>query len=380
MVLTSFIIILIYLFLIGSFTIGFDRVKDFTLKSRSSKTTFSVIIPFRNEAEHLSELLASILKLEYPKHLYDVIFVDDASNDDSVSIIEKTCKTLKSSGSDTLNIHIIENNRQTNSPKKDAITTAVKHAKNDWIITTDADCVLPKFWLDSFDEYIQENNATCIVAPVTYYNVNTSFKRFQLLDILSLQGATIGGFGINKPIMCNGANFAYEKALFNALKGFDGNSNIASGDDIFFLEKVSRNHPKQLHYLKSEHAIVTTTTETSWRHVIEQRVRWASKASHYKNWFSKFTGLVVLLTNTLIITLILLTLLGEFHPKSLVYVLVIKFSIDFLLLFKTASFFNQKEALLSYPWVFILYPFFSVYIAFLSLFKTYKWKDRTFRK
>ena len=31
-----------------------------------------------------------------------------------------------------------------NSPKKDAISTALKDAKNNWIITTDADCLLPE--------------------------------------------------------------------------------------------------------------------------------------------------------------------------------------------------------------------------------------------
>jgi hypothetical protein len=32
--------------------------------------------------------------------------------------------------------------------------------------------------------------------------------------------------------MCNGANLAYTKTLFQELNGFDGNEKIASGDDI----------------------------------------------------------------------------------------------------------------------------------------------------
>ena len=38
---------------------------------------------------------------------------------------------------------------------------------------------------------------------------------FQQLDFLSLQGATIGGFGLGKACMCNGANFGYAKKLFH---------------------------------------------------------------------------------------------------------------------------------------------------------------------
>jgi biofilm PGA synthesis N-glycosyltransferase PgaC len=54
--------------------------------------------------------------------------------------------------------------------------------------------------------------------------------------------------------------------------------------------------------------------------------------------------------------------------------------VDFLLIYKTASFFNQRTVLASYLVAFILYPFFSVYIAISSLFKGYTWKDRSFKK
>ena len=70
---------------------------------------------------------------------------------------------------------------------------------------------LPKYWLDSFDEFIQQTHAICIAAPITYQTNPSFLNRFQALDILSLQGATIGGFGINKPFLCNGANFGYKK-------------------------------------------------------------------------------------------------------------------------------------------------------------------------
>jgi hypothetical protein len=41
--------------------------------------------------------------------------------------------------------------------------------------------------------------------------------------------------------MCNGANFAYTKSLFEDLSGFDGNNTIASGDDVFFYKKLLPN-------------------------------------------------------------------------------------------------------------------------------------------
>jgi len=381
MILTSIITTILYLILIGGFIWGFDKISVFKLEDLPSKTKFSVIIPFRNEAEHLPELLKSIETLNYPKHLFEIIFVDDDSEDDSVKIIQKVLDTkfLKKNFTRT-DITIIPNKRKTNSPKKDAITSAINKAKYEWIITTDADCVLPKYWLDSFDEYIQKTNTKCIVAPVTYWSKNSFLSRFQLLDLLSLQGATIGGFGLNKPFLCNGANFCYQKSLFKALNGFDGNSNIASGDDIFLLEKVAKNEPKTLHYLKCEQAIVLTESQTSWKHLISQRLRWAAKTSAYNNWFGKLTGLIVLVMNALIITSCLLILIGHFKLKIFLYILFIKLNIDFFLIYKSATFFSQKEVLRSFIFGFLLYPLFSVYIAFISMFTNYKWKGRTFKK
>lgn len=380
MVLFSTLIILAYLFLIGSFVWGFGKVKPFYLRNLPAKTTFSVIIPFRNEADNLPELLKSIKGLKYPKHLFEIIFVDDDSNDDSVEVIKKELGTFSSEVNIQLEVKIIKNERHSNAPKKDAITAAIKQAKNDWIITTDGDCVLPKYWLDSFDEFIQQTYSKCIVAPVTYLDVNSFLKRFQLLDVLSLQGSTMGSFGIKKPFMCNGANFGYKKSAFAALNGFEGNTHIASGDDIFFLEKVIGAYPKSVNYLKCEQAIVTTKSQPSWPLLIEQRLRWAAKASAYKNKFGTLTGFLVLLANALVLATALFTALGMFKLKTLVYILFIKFNIDFLLIYKTAVFFDKKHVLISYVTAFLVYPFFSIYIAFLSMFKTYKWKNRTFKR
>ena len=87
MTLVISIITIMYLLIIAGFIYGFDKVKEFKLSNLQSKTRFSVIIPFRNEAKNLPQLLESIQSLKYPKHLFEVIFVNDFSDDDSVHII-----------------------------------------------------------------------------------------------------------------------------------------------------------------------------------------------------------------------------------------------------------------------------------------------------
>ncbi len=374
MIIVIISITVLYLALIGSFSYGFNNIKLFKNEDVVAKTKFSVIIPFRNEAEKLPALLHSISALNYPKELYELIFVDDASDDDS------NMNFIRFQEQSKIDLKVIANNRKTNSPKKDAITSAIAIAKHDWIVTTDADCVLPKFWLDCFDAYIQKHQPELIVAPVTYSESKNFIERFQLLDVLSLQAATVGGFGIKQPFLCNGANLAYKKSVFQLLEGFEGNAHIASGDDIFLLEKVIKKDKKNAHYLKSNHAIVTTQPQPDFESLIAQRVRWASKTSAYQNLFGKLTGILILLMNAMIMCLVVMAIVNLISYKIVLYILLIKFYIDLLLIYKSAQFFEQKSVLKTYIPSFFIYPIFTVYVAFLSVFSEYKWKSRTYKK
>ena len=274
-------ILLIYCLAILALIYGFTKVNSFEYLGLKPKTKFSIIVPFRNEAENLPKLLDSFSKLNYPADFFEVILVDDDSN-------------FKFQIPDSkFQISIIDNIRVSNSPKKDAISTAIRVVKNDWIITTDADCTVNENWLSALDNYIQLHNVSMIAGAVSYHCKNSFLHHFQQLDLASLQGATIGSFGLKKGFMCNGANFAYTKSFFQKLNGFDGNDGIASGDDVFLLQKAMARFPEKVHYLKSRNHIVFTKPLDDWKSLFHQRVRWASKTSSYQSRFGIGLGLVV---------------------------------------------------------------------------------------
>lgn len=376
MIIALYVILGIYLALIGSFIIGFNRLKEFTSKNKVPDIGFSIIIPFRNESTYLPKLLDSILHLTYDTHHFECLFVDDESDDDSIKIIENHL------GNSEINFQILENHRTSNSPKKDALTTAIHRAKFKWIITTDADCVLPNAWLDTIASFIQQKDSEMIVGPVTFESVDFSFlEHFQVLDLMSLQGSTLGGFGIEKPFLCNGANLAYKKETFLALNGFKGNDNIASGDDIFLFEKFIKSHPKKVHFLKSTSAIVSTFPLSSWKELIEQRTRWAAKSGSYSLLFTKFVGLIVFLMNLGFIMGIGLIIWERAYLDDLLPIVSFKSIVDFALIRKTSRYYRGKnKKIRDYMFVFFLYPFFTTYIAFRSLLIKYTWKGRKFRK
>ena len=343
---------IIYILFIGQLIYGFNRMKRFSKKEFTPKTSFSIVVPFRNEKENLPNLLHSISLLNYPKELVEVILVDDDSEE--VFSVQYSVFSLK----------VIKNIRKSNSPKKDAIETAIQIAKNDWIITTDADCLVQKDWLSIYDQYIQENEVKMVASGVCYIPKSGFLSAFQNLDFLSLQGATIGSFGINQPFMCNGANFAYSKAFFKELNGFQGNNSIASGDDVFLLQKAVSVTPKKVGFLLSKESIVATKPVENWTELFQQRVRWASKSTGYSSVYGKLLAVVVFGGNLVWILSFFLWLSGILDQNIFMLFVALKFLIDFNLLFKTANFFESKlQYMLASS---LLYPFFSVAVAPVS--------------
>jgi cellulose synthase/poly-beta-1,6-N-acetylglucosamine synthase-like glycosyltransferase len=217
-----------------------------------------------------------------------------------------------------------------------------------------------------------------VASGVCYVPKNGFLSAFQNLDFLSLQGATIGSFGIKKPFMCNGANFAYSKAFFKELNGFQGNETIASGDDVFLLQKAVSYAPKKVGFLLAKESIVATKPVATWNELFQQRVRWASKSTGYSSVYGKLLALVVFGGNLVWIMSFLLWLTSILDQNIFMLFVALKFLIDFILIYKTANFFESKlQYVLASS---LLYPFFSVSVAVYSLFGNYSWKGRNFRK
>lgn len=372
------LILFIYAITIAQLIIGFDKIKTYgEPETRNSKpiTFFAIVIPLRNEVDNLPQLLESLKNLDYPKDLFEIILVDDFSTDESVKCIYNW--RMQNGAFQTT---LLENLRISNSPKKDAIARAIPIIKNNWIITTDADCMVHPNWLKTLDNHIKSHEVEMIVGSVFYQCKKTFLHHFQQLDLLSLQGTTIGSFGMGLGFMCNGANFCYTKSLFKALNGFSGNDKIASGDDVFLLQKAlhsSKYGNEKVHYLKSEDNIVITKPVDSWKALFQQRIRWASKTGSYQSVFGKDLAVIVFFGNLALVAGWGLWVSGFLTWLNLALLFLIKFIFDYALLHKTNLFFSKKRMrylILSS----VFYPFFCVSVALLSLFGTYEWKGRRF--
>ncbi len=354
---------------------GLDRVPKINTPNSLPKYSFSIVIALRNEADNLPNLLSSLSLLNYPNHLFEILFVDDGSTDSSEALLLEFIRNHPN-----FQAKILTNERRSISPKKDAINMAVQKSTNDWIVTTDADCTIPENWLHAFNTFIDNKETVLIVAPVLYKKGTRFLHHFQELDWLSLVGTTIGSFGWNSPILCSGANLAYKKEVFEAVEGFRGNDHIASGDDIFIMHKILQKYPTKVFFMNAQNATIKTRATDTWSALFHQRIRWAKKTSNLPSLLAFFIGICVFLMNFLLIVLLISSIIDLSLLPLFLLILTIKWFLDFLLLLRASKIF-QTEIILKHCIISsLLYPLTSVSIVFLSLFKKYKWKGKTFTK
>ena len=332
----------------------------------------SVIIPARNEEENIRACLESVINQTYPKHRFEVIVVDDHSTDNTAMLVN----TFAATNVTLIPLKDFTTEQQINSYKKKAIEIAVSKAKGDFIVTTDADCIVPPGWLQTIAAFYITHQPYFIAAPVAYYGERTFLHRFQSLDFMTLQGIT--GAAVYKKFhnMCNGANLAYEKKAFEEVGGFKGIDSIASGDDMLLMHKISNRYPDKLMFLKSADAIVRTRPAGSWLEFFNQRIRWASKADKYPD--KKITA-VLLLVYLFNVWILFLAIFSIFRPSYLIYfiaLLICKTTMELFFLYPVATFFKKEKLLWWFPVAQPLHILYTIIAGWLGQFGSYKWKDR----
>jgi cellulose synthase/poly-beta-1,6-N-acetylglucosamine synthase-like glycosyltransferase len=80
---------ILYAIMMLAFTFKWLSLPVFKANGKTSETLISVIIPARNEEEHIVKCLQNVLAQQYPYNLTDIIVVDDNSTDNTALLVEK---------------------------------------------------------------------------------------------------------------------------------------------------------------------------------------------------------------------------------------------------------------------------------------------------
>ena len=348
----------LYAILIVLLIYGYLRLKNYNCNCKQHKTQVSIIVAVRNEISNIENLLNSLLSQQWLN--YEVIIVDDYSNDGTYEFLIKTVS------------HKLKVFKNPFLPgKKFALAYGVSQANSEIILFTDADCVHSKEWIKFMICPILERNAQFVIGNVFLsYRKLFSSQALQSLEFASLQATGQGAASINLPFIANAANLAFKKDLW---KNANINMIHPSGDDVLLLHEAIEKKLK-IEVQSCIPATVQTKALDTFKDFFYQRIRWTSKTSIYQNLWARVIAVIVFLVNLELLFLIFLKV------KLFLIAFFIKSLVDFVILFLYLKRYNQRKLLVWFWFVEILYIFYAVLIGILSQLIGFRWKGRKYKK
>ncbi len=326
----------------------------------------SVIIPVRNEQQHLRQLIRSLQQQNYPQHHTEWIFVDDHSTDQSADILkEQTDQRIK----------IIKLGNAA-AGKKAALSAGILQAGGKWIITTDADCIHPAGWVSALVGEAETTEAVMVCGLVEVSSGDTAAQRFQQMETAVLQVSGAGSLKMGHALLNTGTSLCFLKDAWQQINGYDAHTHIASGDDTFLMLRFMQKFPGKVVPMINPSVVVNTHPAGSWKEILQQRIRWNGKVKHYPPGTVHMTGIIVFVSGLLWLFSGLLvknpiTALEVFMGVWLLRMLSETFVLRSWRSVSCQSFSPVAILLMS-----VFYPVFTLYSLIIRPFMKIEWKGR----
>ena len=266
---------------------GLKRISLSPATNKSRRFTFSIIIAAHNEEPNIRACLESVLSQTMDGGRREVILVNDRSIDRTADIAGSLAQTHSN-----LTVLTITQTPPGWSPKKYAVSRGISLAKNEIVVFTDADCVIPHTWLETIETYFDEN--TGLVQGITTYaypsGMNRLFFGLQALDFLSHGIVAAAAIGRGFPLNSNANNLAFRKTAFQDVGGYGLAGSVVSGDDDLLVQRIWKSKKWRIRYMGDSRGAVQTFPSPTARALFEQRKRWGSKTVHYNLSQTLFLG------------------------------------------------------------------------------------------
>ncbi len=217
----------------------------------------TVVIPCRNEAERLGDLLDDLRGL-------DVLVIDDGSDDGSASLArQRGARVLPNPG----------------TGKKAALRAGFQAATTPWVATLDADVRVGPDWATALLGAASDD-VDAVVAPVRLApQPDAPWSRVQALEYACMMGWALSTAQRGAAQNGSGANLLWRRTRWLEL---DLREDEASGDDLFALESLAAEGGRTA-AATGPAAWATTSPVPTWRAWIHQRARWGKKSRKYRS-------------------------------------------------------------------------------------------------
>lgn len=243
-------------------------------KTTPKKISISVIVCAKNEEENVAKFIPLLAEQDYPD--FEIILIDDASNDNTLEIFEGFEKQYPN-----IRLVKVKNNEAFWGNKKYALTLGIKAAKKEYLLFTDADCYpTSKEWITAMSSQFTAQK-TIVLGYSGYEKTANSFLnkliRFETL-LTAIQYFSWAKAGL--PYMGVGRNLAYKKEEFFNVNGFINHIQIRSGDDDLFINEAATRKNTAISY--TPETFTYSKPKTTFKDWITQKRRHVATASYYK--------------------------------------------------------------------------------------------------
>jgi len=189
----------------------------------------SVVVPVYNQENYINDCLLSILKSNYPSDKFEIIVVDNASTDDTASVVQK------------LPVKYLY---ETKKGVSYARNKGIQNSSGEIIAFTDSDCIVTKNWLREIVKYFQTNGVGGVAGEIAPYLPVTPAElyasRIRHLSPLIYLNRSVLPFAVF-------ANLAFRREVFDIIGLLDGLF-LHAGESTDFCTRFFRETDMQLEY------------------------------------------------------------------------------------------------------------------------------------
>ncbi len=230
----------------------------------------SVIVCYRDEADHLEDCLRGILAQDHPT--FEVVAVDDGSEDDSAAIVERLREQAP---------HLRAVRPDPTRPgKKDALSAGIAAARHPLMVLTDADCVpASPQWLRQMSAPLA-GDPELVLGCSPYRRVPGVLNYWQRFESTSVLLQYQGLARLGMPYMGTGRNLAYTRDFFERSGGLESHADVAGGDDDLIVNANAQ--ASRTTRVTDPMAWTLSAPTADWESYVYQKARHQSVGLYYR--------------------------------------------------------------------------------------------------
>ncbi len=277
----SGIIVLVHL--ICSAAVLLNRLRDALQAKRISepfRSEVSVIVVAKDEEEILPKLLSS---LEAQSHKsFETILVSDRSEDRTLELMQEYRKKHGA------RVKVLENREDPEGlgPKQFVLDIAVEAAGGQILVFTDADCILPRTWVEHLLPYFNDPRVGVVFGQISLGPQKSFFRRFQAFDQPLIHQYNSATAGLGMPGSCFGNNLVARRAVLDDIGGFRSLGYTLTEDAA--LATAAGKKKWKVRVSTRTDTMIQTVSQNSWRDFINQHLRWNSGGFYHKDFTTRF--------------------------------------------------------------------------------------------